>query len=233
MATPDDMWNLGVMQLSDSFFPAGLYATSSGLEGMFMSGEVATAASLVEFNRTCLEQQLGPGDCTIMSTVHDMCASREYDGIAKADGICGAMKTVREAREASFRSGVQLARCVRGFRYDDHVLDWYCRGVDSGSLTGAYPVSFAVCCSALGIPKRRALLMLMYGFVASTAGAALRLGIIQHFEAQAIIHELKPVISAVADTVSSGRLEDVWQFSPHLEISQMHHEVADSKMFIT
>lgn len=44
----------------------------------------------------------------------------------------------------------------------------------------------------LDIPKHKAGLMLLYGFTVSMA--ALRLGMLQHFEAQAIIHHLKPRI---------------------------------------
>ena len=36
--------------------------------------------------------------------------------------------------------------------------------------------------------------MMLYGFTVGMVGAALRLGLIQHFEGQTIIHDLKPVI---------------------------------------
>lgn len=224
---------LDVMQLSDSFFPTGLFATSSGLESLFLNKKVTTLGELIEFNRTCLEQQVGPGDCVVLANAIDLCASEMYGEIREADTLCSAMKAIRETREASSRSGVQLARCVREFQDGDKVLGWYWGEIQDGRLTGVYPVSFAVCCNALGITKDRASLMLLYGFVASTAGAALRLGMIQHFESQKMIHELKPLISKIAKQSSAKSLEDIWQFSPQIEINQMSHEEMDSKMFIT
>ena len=234
MDTTDELEReLGVMQLSDSFFPTGLFAASSGLESLFLDGKVTTARGLVEFNRVCLERQVGPCDCVVLANTHGLCASEEYGGIREADAICCAMKTIKEAREASCRSGTQLARCVREFRGGDAVLNWYWGEVQNGNVTGVYPVSFAVCCNALGIAVEKSLLMMLYGFVASTAGAALRLGMIQHFEGQKVIHELKPLISRIARESSSRPLEDIWQFSPQMEINQMYHEGMDSKMFIT
>lgn len=224
---------LDVMQLSDSFFPTGLFATSSGLESLFLNKKVATVGDLIEFNRTCLEQQVGPGDCVVLANAVDLCASEMYGKIRDVDSLCSAMKTIRETREASFRSGIQLARCVREFQCDDIVMSWYWEEIQNGSVTGVYPVSFAVCCNALGITKEKSALMLLYGFVASTAGAALRLGMIQHFESQKMIHELKPLISKIAKESSAKSLEDIWQFSPEIEINQMSHEEMDSKMFIT
>lgn len=234
MTTTDDLeMELGVMQLSDSFFPAGLFATSSGLESLFLSRKTTTLRELIEFNRVCLEQQVGPADCVVLANAHGLCASERYGGITEADAVCSAMKTVRETREASLRSGIQLARCVREFRGGDTVLDWYWDRIQSGGATGVYPVSLAVCCNALGITKEKSLLMLLYGFVASTAGAALRLGMIQHFEGQKMIHALKPLISRIVRESSAKPLEEAWQFSPQIEINQMSHEGMDSKMFIT
>ena len=224
---------LDMMQLSDSVFPTGLFATSNGLERLFLRRDVTTAAGLAKFNRAYLECQLGPSDCVILANAVDFCASKRYEKIAEADSVCCAIKTVKEARDASTRSGLQLARCVREFQKNDHILDWYHDGIRDGRIAGAYPVSFAVCCCALNIPKERSVLMLLYGFVSSTVGAALRLGMIQHFEGQKIIHELKPLISKTARESCAKPLDHIWQFAPYLEINQMLHEEMDSKMFIT
>jgi urease accessory protein len=75
--------------------------------------------------------------------------------------------------------------------------------------------------------------MLLYGFVVSNVGAALRLGMIQHFEGQKIIHNLKPLMTKIVKENSNKAIEEMWQFSPQIEINQMSHEEMDSKMFIT
>lgn len=227
-----DESDLDVMQLSDSLFPTGLFATSNGLERMFLDGDVTTARDLARFARTHLEQQLGPCDCVALANAYECCGSQDHGGIRDIDGMYSAMRTVREAREASCRSGMQLARCVREFK-GDPVLDWYFEEARRGGVTGAYPVSLAVCCNALGIPKGRSLSMLLYGSVAGIASAALRLGMIQHFEAQKVIHDLKPLMRDIAGESSTVPADEMWQFAPLMEIGQMRHEEMDARMFAT
>ena len=232
MGITDDLACLSAMQLSDSLFPTGLFAASNGLESLFLNKRITTVHELIEFDRVCLEQQIGPSDCIVVSNTYKSCLSHDYKSIMDIDSICSSMKTIRETREASFRSGIQLARCVREFE-NSEILDWYWNEIQKGKATGVYPVSFAICCNALKITREKSILVLMYGFVASITGAALRLGMIQHFDGQKIIHELKPLISRIARESSAKPLEDVWQFSPQMEINQMSHEGMDSKMFIT
>ena len=83
------------------------------------------------------------------------------------------------------------------------------------------------------ITKERSGLMLLYGFVVSVIGAALRLGILQHFEGQKILHEIKPIILTTVEKDIQRPLSGMWQFVPQLDIIQMHHEQMHSKMFIT
>jgi urease accessory protein len=94
-------------------------------------------------------------------------------------------------------------------------------------------VSFAVCCNALKIKKGKSMTMMLYGFTVGIVGAALRLGLIQHFEGQKIIHSIKPIISQTIKEYSNKSLFEMWQFAPQVDIFQMSHEKMDSKMFIT
>ena len=75
--------------------------------------------------------------------------------------------------------------------------------------------------------------MLVYGFVISVVGAALRLGILQHYEGQKLIHKIKPLILSTVQKNINRPYSSMWQFIPQLDIIQMHHEQMDSKMFIT
>ena len=94
-------------------------------------------------------------------------------------------------------------------------------------------MAFAICCNALKIKKEKCMTMLLYGFTVGVVGAALRLGLIHHFEGQKIIHNIKPVISQTIKEYSNESLFEMWQFAPQVDIIQMSHEKMDSKMFIT
>jgi len=226
---PED---LHMMQLSDSFFPTGLFATSNGLETLFSEKKITTEQQLFDYITTIVEQQLGPSDCIVLARSYDYAKTRDYEKTKQIDSICCALKTIKEIRDSSIRSGNQLVRCVKEFQEYDF-LSWFENEIHNQELTGIYPVSFAVCCLSLGISKKKALLMFLYGFVVSSVGASLRLGMIQHYEGQRIIHNLKPLLTKIATEVLNKTESDIWQFAPQIEISQMKHEKIDSKMFIT
>lgn len=226
---PDD---LDALQISDSLFPTGMFASSGGLELMFARGMVTGARELSALCRDLITHQVGVSDCVALANAYDAASRQDAYAMEEADAACCSAKTVREAREAYVRSGVQLCRCVAGFCGDVR-LARYMECIEDGRASGVYPVALGVCCSALGIGKGKAVLIMLYGFVSNMVGAALRLGMIQHFEAQEIIHELKPVMREAAASSIAKDVSEMWQFCPHAEVLQMAHARTDARMFIT
>ncbi|MGZ5501077.1 MAG: hypothetical protein ACXWEW_08010, partial [Nitrososphaeraceae archaeon] len=62
---------LSMLQLGDSFFPTGMYTTSSGLETLFYDGRIKTKQEIIEFITVCLQYQIGPADCAALSNAYD------------------------------------------------------------------------------------------------------------------------------------------------------------------
>lgn len=224
--------DLAMMQISDSFFPTGLYANSNGLESIFQNNKKITELEVIGIIETQLKQQIGPTDLIVMINALKFANQRQFEKISEIDMKINSMKNIKEIREASKRSGIQLARCVNEF-VNDEILEKYLEFYKKGMINGAYSVSFGLCANALGISPQKAGLMFLYGFIVSIVGAASRMGITQHYQAQKIIHDLKPLIIQIVSESLDKSTKDLWQFAPHLEILQMHHEKMDSKMFIT
>ena len=109
---PDD---LDALQISDSLFPTGMFASSGGLELMFARGMVTGARELSELCRDLITHQVGVGDCVALANAYDAASLKDTDAIEEVDAACCSAKTVREARDAYVRSGVQLCRCVAEF----------------------------------------------------------------------------------------------------------------------
>ncbi len=232
MSIEDMHQDLAMMQISDSFFPTGLYANSNGLESIFQNNKKITELEIIGIIKMQLKQQIGPMDLVVMVNALKFASTKEFDKISEIDMKINSMKNIKEVREASKRSGIQLARCVNEF-VNDEILEKYLEFYKKGMINGAYSVSFGLCANALGISPQKAGLMFLYGFIVSIVGAASRMGITQHYQAQKIIHDLKPLISQIVGESLDKSTKDIWQFAPHLEILQMHHEKMDSKMFIT
>ena len=233
MNTDEINEELAVMQLSDSFFPTGLYATSNGLEFLFANNEIKGLEDIKNMIKVNIEQQIGPSDCVALSNVFTNVGKKDFNEIIQADEITFIMKPIKEIRKASVNSGIQLVKCVTEFVKDNDMLNEYQKAIKEKRVHGIFPVSFAICCNALNIREEKSLTMLLYGFTVSIVGAALRLGLIQHLEGQKIIHEIKPIIIQTLKENSNKSLFDMWQFAPQFDIFQMSHEKMDSKMFIT
>jgi urease accessory protein len=227
-----DAADLSMMQLSDSFFPTGMYSMSNGLEAIFYSGKKIKAEELRELVKTYLEYQIGPADCTALGIAYEHAARSNLLKLLEVDRAIFSMKLVQEIRDASIRSGTQLVRCIRSFS-DNKILGQYDDAIRGGQAFGPYPVALAVAANAFLIPKEKAALVMLYSFSVSIVGAALRLGMLQHFDGQKVIDELKPTIVKVTKANINRPIEGMWQFAPSIDIIQISHERMNSKMFIT
>jgi len=223
---------ISILQLSDSFFPTGLYATSSGLEALSQTKKLKSA-DVSQFITTQLQQVIGPCDCAAMGCAHKSCKEKDIVSLLHADESLYYIKLIEETRIASTRSGNQLLKCVSTFAKNKKMIKDYQIAISKGKATGVYAISFGVVTGCLDIPKKKAGMMLLYGMVVSIVGAALRLGIIQHFEGQKIINDLIPVILQTVLENIDRPISSMWQFAPALDILQMKHEAMNSKMFIT
>lgn len=227
-----DFASLGMMQLSDSFFPAGLYTMSNGLEALYRQKMVTSPDGVRDLIQMYYLQQAGPADCVALTNAYDFAASANLDGLLLVDDIIHKVKLVKEQRDASVRSGRQLIKCILSLGNNPLVTQYHNEILQSNT-PGTYPVSFSIAAQQFGISKQNACLMLFYGFGVSIVGAALRLGIIQHLESQQILDSLKPVISDQVSKYISKPYDQIWQFCPQADIMQMHHEKMETKMFIT
>ena len=227
-----DAADLSMLQLSDSFFPTGMYSMSNGLEAIFYSGKKMKAEELRDLIETLLQYQIGPADCTALGNAYEQATKFNLPRLLEVDRAIFSMKLVQEIRDASVRSGTQLLRCIRSFS-NNKILSQYDDAIRSGQALGPYPVALAVVANAFIIPKEKAALIMLYSFSVSIVGAALRLGMLQHFDGQKVIDELKPTILKVIKENINRPLEGIWQFAPSTDITQISHERMNSKMFIT
>ena len=60
-----------IMQLSDSFFPSGMFSMSGGLESLFQHNIITNGDQIHEFIMEQIEFQLIPCDCSILSITMD------------------------------------------------------------------------------------------------------------------------------------------------------------------
>ena len=74
-----------MLQLGDSFFPTGMYTTSSGLETLFYDGRIKTKQEIIEFITVCLQYQIGPADCAALANAYDFAKEENITKIIEID----------------------------------------------------------------------------------------------------------------------------------------------------
>ena len=148
-----DAGELSMLQLSDSFFPTGMYSMSNGLEAIFYSGKKMKADELRELIATLLQYQIGPADCTALGNAYEQAAKFNLPELLEVDRAIFSMKLVQEIRDASIRSGTQLVRCIRSFS-DNRILCQYEDAIRSGRAFGPYPVALAVAANAFNSQEK-------------------------------------------------------------------------------
>ena len=170
-----DLSDLTLMQLSDSFFPSGLYTMSNGLETIFDEKRASSEGDVYDFLEVTLEQQLGPADSVALSNAYDCAKTKDISGIIRCDDVLYSMKLIQESRAASCRAGSQMLKCIATIS-SDNFLKSYSEKISKSEAPGIHPVVAGMCSFVMGIKKEQARQMLMYGFCVSVTGAALKIG---------------------------------------------------------
>ena len=222
---------LSALQLSDTFFPTGLYTLSHGFEAFVQAGLVSKADVEVLL-RDYLENVLGPADAVALSQAHGATQGRDLARLMEIDRRLFAMKLVREPRESSRRVGRRILTTVVKLN-PDALLQDYRVAVDAGTCPGNSAVVLGASAAALGIGRREAMLMELYTFTASILGAAIRLIRLDHEEAQLILARLKPLMLQVVHANMDKSLEEMRAFAPLIDIMGMAHERAPIRLFIS
>ena len=172
-----DSSDLTLMQLSDSFFPSGLYTMSNGLETIFDEKRVSSQNDIFDFLEITLEQQLGPADSVALSNAYDCAKNNDLLGIIQCDEVLHSMKLIQESRAASCRAGSQMLKCVSAI-VSHNILEQFSEKITENESPGMHPVVIGLCSFVMGVKKEQAKQMMMYGFCVSVTGAALRLSLI-------------------------------------------------------
>ena len=226
-----------IMQLSDSFFPSGMFSMSSGLESLFHQKIITNLNQVYDFVLEQIEFQLIPCDCNVLKITMNAVKDNNISQILDIDKKYYSMKLTKDLRNSVVRSGKQVFNCLM-YMIDVNnerlnLLNQYKNKIENNETPCTYPVAFGIYAQIFEIPLKSAIKTMLYSFSSSVVSAAIRLGIIQHLDAQKILAKLaEPVNNLVSENLNK-KTTDIWQFTPMTEIHQMYHEHNESRMFIT
>ena len=217
---------LGALQYADSFFPSGSIAFSWGLETLRADGEIVSAEQVAQFLEGHLVHRWASFDAPVL--VAAMRAGGRFERLADLDDLVEAMTLATELREGSRRAGASLLKVHVGLGTPGAAE--YRQKIAERKVRGHLPVVQGMLWNATGLAEEAGRAVSAHTLCTGIVGAALRLGMIGHLDAQRILLQVRPVLVELL-RLPAGHAEALTAYAPHAEIAAMRHEVQDSRLF--
>ena len=222
--------DLALLQLSDSFFPTGMFAHSFGLEGMVRRGRVQSLEDLEQLLLATLTHTVIPSDCVALLNSHRAVRFSDRHELCSIDARLFLMKASPELRAVSQQHGRRLLAETASFTEDQMLAD-YRAEVMSRDSPGTGAVALGAMAGALGIDAEFALAGYLHGYITGLASAAIRLLPVSNSECQVMIHRMHHAISDKVEQSRHRSWHEMTSFSPELDIVSMLHVDDDLRMF--
>ena len=225
---------LATLQLADSFFPAGAYAHSQGLETMVAQGWISSSDEVGEYLADLLMGAVLPADGVALLSAHRSASSGDVEAVIEIDRLLHAMKLPEEMRLASTRSGrryLDESLSLMPTNEVPAVFGHFRAAVVQRETPGSAAVAFAVSAWAAGVDAETALFAFCHSFAVGILGGAQRLLPMSHAEAQRILRSLHGQISTAYLEIQGRQWQEMTSFTPLADIASMLHETAEVRMF--
>jgi len=219
-----------LLQITDSLFPSGAFAHSFGLEGMLQRNAGVDVATWRGILTEIWSTHLLRSDGLLGLQAHRAMIAGDLGRVRDADLQLHAMKLPRELREASTSTG-RAFLAEADVAFSNPQLGALRAHVEAGSSPGNHAIVFQSVAAVLGADDYGSLVTWGYQTITQLTAALLRLGVLGHRAATALIAALEPVVDAGARRVLGLDAGDASSFAPLLEIASMRHERQYSRLF--
>ena len=221
---------LALMQLADSFFPTGSFTLSHGLETLVQTGKIQSVPELQTFLQLLLRNKVGVTDVVALIHGHRGIKNDNMKAVRQADRQLFVQTAIAKNRETQRQSGRALLM-VASSTWEDKRLAILNREAATGEIHCLHPVMFGVVAAIAGLSERDAVLAFLHGLVTSILGAAIRLSVLGHLQAQQVLLKLTADIESVWSKAASMELEQMWSGTPFIDIAQMQHPKLPQRLF--
>nr|MBI3614351.1 hypothetical protein [Nitrospirota bacterium] len=213
----------------DSFFPAGGFAYSSGLEAAVQGGAVKDSQGFALYVEDYFLSGLGIREAVAVAQAHQALAISHQPSALEADRELDAMMTGREGRQASRQMGRQVLRGAVVEEGAHSVIREYLREVEAGRAPGHLAVAFGLVLGEAGWTREQTVTAFLYQQAVGFVSASLKLLPIGQREGQRLLAAWAPTISRLSRRVVADTTMTAW--TPVHDIYAMRHSRLASRLF--
>lgn len=210
-----DLNLLSLIQWLSPAFPTGGYAYSHGLEQAVVDSTLTNAASLHVWLADILTHGSGRQDAILLAI-----ALRPQTDLDALTDLALALSSSAERHQETLAQGTALARTV-------------------AALTGRtlkprpLPVALGEAAAPLNLPPGQILALYLHAFASNLVQAMVRFIPLGQTEGQATLAALHPIITSLAETLSTATEDDLSSSSFGAELAAMRHETLQPRIFKT
>ncbi len=219
-----------LVQLADSFFPSGSYTLSHGLESLVQAKTITTAEELETFVRLLLCNKVGSTDLVALAHAYLASDRKDLTAVAQIDALLFAQTPIEKTRIAQRQSGRALLM-VASKTWPHPQLTALSEQTAKGNINCLHPVIFAVVAQIAGLDQQNALVAFVHGFVTGLLGAAIRLGVIGHLQAQQVRGAISDDMAAICQQAPTRSLDEMWSCTPLIDLAQMRQAKLSRRLF--
>jgi len=222
------MTDLGLLQITDSAFPLGGFAFSSGLES---AAKLGLIADLTTF-RKYMENYLRQAACSEIPFVRGAfeligAGCRQLEPLYRR---FNAFVTIPTMRQSSITQGRSLLLAFRTAYPDVSITDFR-NWLEETKLAPHFVPTFGVCTKLAGLSINDALSGYCYMALRDQMSAAVRLGLLGPHEGQRFLRKLLSEVPGVLSAVEDLRYFQAFRTCVVLDIVQAHHSRLYARLF--
>lgn len=216
------------LRFVDSFFPAGGFAYSSGLETAVQGGAVTDSESLSRYVEELFTAGLGTREAVAVAKAWQG-ARGKGQGAWEADQELDAMMVGREGRQASRQMGRQVLRGALAEADASPPVRGYLRDVEADRAPGHLAVAYGLVLGVAGWTREQAATAFLYQQAVGFVSASLKLLPIGQHEGQRLLVSWSPMIGRLGRNAAADRTMTAW--TPVQDIYAMRHSRLASRLF--
>jgi urease accessory protein len=217
------------LRFTDTFFPSGGYAFSSGLEAAVQGGAVKNSDQLARYVEDLLRGGMSRREALAVKLANRAGSAGQLDAAVEVDRELDSMKLGRESRLASRQMGRQVIKVAADQLRGKTVLRDYLDVVGADRTPGHLAVSFGLTLGACGWKGEETVVAFLYQAAAGFVSAAMRLFPIGQREGQRVLGEWLPLIDRISREINIGTPMSSW--SPIQDIYAMRHGHLERRLF--